>query len=56
MFYGPFLTADLGSDGKFTSAVFVAGEGRPDALIIVRVPTHTGANHGAADKPSGGSQ
>ena len=57
MFYGPFLTnADLGSDGKFTSAVFVAGEGHPDALIIVPVPTHTGANHASTDKPSGGSQ
>lgn len=56
MFYGPFLTnADLGSDG-IGSAVFVAGEGQPDALIIVPVPTHTGANHASADKPSGGSQ
>lgn len=56
MFYGPYLTnADLGSDGKFTSAVFVAGEG-PHALIIVPVPVQPGPNHRPADKPSGGSQ
>ena len=40
MFYGPNLTnADLGSDGKPTSPVFVAGKG-PHALIIVPVETH----------------
>lgn len=54
MFYAPYLTnADLGSDGKFTSDVFVAGEGRPDALIIVPVGAH--ADHVATDK-SGNSQ
>ena len=55
MFYGPFLTnADVGSDGRFTSTLFVAGEGRPDALIIV--PVHTGHKGVSADKPSGGPQ
>ena len=57
MFYGPFLTnADLGSDGKFTSAVFVAGEGRPDALIIVPLATHAGAAQTSATKPAASSQ
>lgn len=37
MFYGPYLTnADLGSDGSPRSPAFVAGEGTPHALIIVR--------------------
>ena len=41
MFYGPYVTnADLGSDGKPTSPVFVAGQG-PHALIIVPIGTHT---------------
>jgi len=53
MFYGPTLTnADLGSDGKPTSPVFVAGAG-PHALIIVPVETH--ASHAPPDK-SGSSQ
>lgn len=57
MFYGPFLTnADLGSDGRFTSSVFVAGEGRPDALIIVPIATHAGAAQASATEPPGGSQ
>ena len=52
MFYAPYLTnADLGSDGPLGSdgnpaaPAFVAGEGTPQALIIVPVGTHSGANH-----------
>jgi hypothetical protein len=44
MFYGPYLTnAQLGSDGTPASPAFVAGEGTPQALVIVPVPT--AANH-----------
>lgn len=57
MFYGPFLTnAELGSDGKFTSAVFVAGEGRPDALIIVPVPVNAGKSNTTSEKRPGDSR
>jgi hypothetical protein len=47
MFYGPYLTnAQLGSDGP-ASPAFVAGEGTPQALIIVPVPAGaTHAGHG----------
>ncbi len=42
MFYAPNLTsADIGSDGTPTSAVFIADEGSPHALMIVPV----GAGH-----------
>jgi hypothetical protein len=52
MFYAPYLTnADIGSDGKFTSAVFVAGEGTPQALIIVPLSAHGGQSHDSGDKP-----
>jgi hypothetical protein len=57
MFYGPYLTnADLGSDGKPGSAVFVAGEGTPHALIIVHVAAHTDMSHVSDDKHSDGSK
>jgi hypothetical protein len=53
MFYAPYLTnADLGADGPLgpdgnpDAPAFVAGEGTPQALIIVRVAGHVGANHG----------
>jgi hypothetical protein len=56
MFYGPYVTnASLGSDGKPTSPVFVAGEG-PHALIIVPVATHADQSHAPADRPSSGPQ
>jgi hypothetical protein len=43
MFYGPYVTnADLGSDGTPASPAFVAGEGTPQALIIV--PVSVGAH------------
>lgn len=46
MFYGPYMTnAELGSDGKPNSPVFVAGEGTPHALIIVPVPAQAHADH-----------
>ena len=44
MFYGPYLTnADLGSDGNLAAPVFVAGEGTPQALIIVPLGAHDSA-------------
>ena len=50
MFYAPYLTNEdlgvdrsLGPDGNPTGPVFVAGEGTPDALIIVPVGVHVGA-------------
>jgi hypothetical protein len=47
MFYAPYLTnADLGSDGTAASPAFVAGEGTPQALIIVPVPVGGHADHG----------
>ena len=51
MFYAPYLTnADIGSDGKWTSPAFVAGEWTPHALIIVPLAAHTGAaGHDQAD-------
>lgn len=46
MFYGPYMTnAELGSDGKPNSPVFIAGEGTPHALIIVPVPAQAHADH-----------
>ena len=54
MFYAPYLTnAELGLDGKLgadgnpVGAAFVAGEGTPQALIIVPLGGHEGASHGA---------
>lgn len=48
MFYAPYMTnADIGSDGKPTSQVFIGGEGTPQALIIVPLGAHAG--HDAAD-------
>jgi hypothetical protein len=50
MFYAPNLTsADLGSDGTPTSALFVVDEKTPHALMIVPVPTGgamAGHSHG----------
>ena len=52
MFYAPYLTnAELGSDGPLgpdgnpAGPAFVAGEGSPQALIIVPVGAHSGTNH-----------
>ena len=52
MFYAPYLTnAELGSDGPLgpdgnpAAPAFVAGEGTPQALIIVPVGAHSGTNH-----------
>lgn len=56
MFYGPYLTnADLESDSNLAGPVFVAGEGTPQALIIVPIGAHAAANHGTVDKNCGGS-
>jgi hypothetical protein len=56
MFYAPYLTnADLGLDGSLGpdgnpfGAAFVAGEGSPQALIIVPVGAHEGAGHSPPD-------
>jgi outer membrane protein TolC len=52
MFYAPYLTnADIGSDGKATSSVFVAAEGTPQALIIVPLGGHAGRGHSSGEKP-----
>jgi len=57
VFYGPYLTnADLGSDGNLAGPVFVAGEGTPQALIIVPLGAHDPAGHGTVDKSSSGSR
>jgi hypothetical protein len=52
MFYGPYLTnadlgldGELGSDGNPAGPAFVAGEGTPQALIIVPVGLHTSPVH-----------
>ena len=52
MFYAPYLTnAELGSDGPLgpdgnpAAPAFVAGDGTPQALIIVPVGAHSGTNH-----------
>ncbi len=52
MFYAPYLTnADLGLDGTIgpdgnpAAPAFVAGEGTPNALIIVPVGTHDTLQH-----------
>jgi hypothetical protein len=52
MFYAPYLTnAELGSDGPLgpdgnpDAPAFVAGEGTPNALIIVPVGAQSGTNH-----------
>ena len=52
MFYAPYLTnADLGlggplgQDGNPDGPAFVAGEGTPQALIIVPVGSHSSAKH-----------
>jgi hypothetical protein len=51
MFYAPYLTnADIGSDGKSTSSVFVILEGTPQALIIVPLAPHAGG-HSSSEKP-----
>jgi hypothetical protein len=55
MFYGTHLTnADLGSDGSQGGPAFVAGEGTPQALVIVPIGTHPDEGHASSDKPSGG--
>jgi hypothetical protein len=52
MFYGTHLTnADLGTDGSQNGPAFVAGEGTPQALLIVPVAAHS-TGHAPADKPS----
>jgi hypothetical protein len=55
MFYAPYLTnADLGLDGTLgpdgnpVGPAFVAGEGSPQALIIVPVGGHQGGGHSVA--------
>ena len=55
MFYAPYLTnADLGLDGTLgpdgntVGPAFVAGEGSPQALIIVPVGAHQSAGHSTA--------
>lgn len=56
MFYGTHLTnADLGSDGSQSGAAFVAGEGSPQAFIIVPAAEHI-TEHAAADKRPGSPQ
>ena len=51
MFYAPYLTAEiglggsLGPDGNPDGPAFVAGEGTPQALIIVPVAARSGAHH-----------
>jgi hypothetical protein len=46
MFYGPYLTnADIGSSGGQSGPVFVAGEGSPQALIIVPLGAQAGSTH-----------
>ena len=46
MFYGPYLTnADIGSDGNPGGPAFVAGEGGPQALIIVPLGVHSSMEH-----------
>jgi hypothetical protein len=46
MFYGPYLTnADIGSDGSHSGPVFVAGEGTPQALLIVPLGPHAAPGH-----------
>lgn len=52
MFYAPYLTnaelgldGPLGPDGNPDGPAFVAGEGTPQALIIVPVAACTGAHH-----------
>jgi hypothetical protein len=48
MFYAPNLTsADLGSDGKPSSPLFVVDEKTPHALMIVPVAAGPGHAHGA---------
>ncbi|HKE18565.1 MAG TPA: hypothetical protein VKB80_26990 [Kofleriaceae bacterium] len=48
MFYAPNLTsADLGSDGKPTSPLFVVDEKTPHALMIVPVAAASGHAHAA---------
>jgi hypothetical protein len=50
MFYAPYLTnADIGSDGKPTSPVFISQEG-PHGVIIVPVGMHDGPAHSSAGK------
>lgn len=55
MFYAPYLTnTDIGSegilgpDGNPVGPAFVAGEGSPQALIIVPVGAHQSAGHSTA--------
>jgi hypothetical protein len=47
MFYGPYVTnADIGSEGEQGGGpVFVAGEGTPQALLIVPLGAHAGTGH-----------
>jgi len=52
MFYAPYLTnaelgldGTLGPDGNPDGPAFVAGDGTPQALIIVPVPSGSGAHH-----------
>jgi hypothetical protein len=52
MFYAPYLTnsdlgvgGPLGQDGNPDGPAFVAGEGTPQALIIVPVGSHSSAKH-----------
>ena len=53
MFYAPYLTnadlgvdkTNLGPDGNPSGSAFVAGEGTPHALIIVRVPAGAPVRH-----------
>jgi len=46
MFYAPNMTsADVGSDGSPTSAIFVVDEKTPHALMIVPVPAGSPAGH-----------
>lgn len=57
MFYAPYMTnADIGSDGERTSQVFIAGEGTPQALIIVPLGAHATAAEASATKPAGSPQ
>ena len=56
MFFGTHLTnADLGTDGSQNGPAFVAGEGTPQALLIVPVAAHS-TGHAPADKPSASPQ
>jgi hypothetical protein len=59
MFYAPYFTnADIGSvgGGHGSGPAFVAGEGTPNALIIVPVGAHPGPAHSKTEKEGAGSQ